>query len=240
MRTALRRFLNLTMLGVVATALAAGTAAAKNVAPGSLDTSKQIAKLQKGMETLAGKGGVAQPGLLSTLADCGYGASSEAFLPWGDLASYSLAPDGDLATTDDWTLTNVSVDPAHDPYSAAVGSLVLASNGSTAESPAACVNTGNPTLRFFLNHSGPRQDSSLDVYIVYEGLDGKSHTLTLASLTVGDFWQPSLTIPIGVNLLSAASVSGWTPVSFGFTTHGLVPGESYSVDGIYVDPLPSP
>ena len=235
----LRRFLFLAMLGAMAAAVAAGSAAAARPGWGLVDTSHQLATLQKQMTMLAAQGSAATRDLLSPVADCGYGASSREFLPWGDLADYSLAPGGDLASTSDWSLTNVGVDAAHDPYSASAASLVFASSNSRAESPVTCVNLLNPTMRFFLSHTGPRNASSLDVYVIYQGLDGNTHTLTLASLTAGDFWQPSLSIPIGVNLLSAASALGWTPVSFGFTTHGLLPGESYSVDGLYVDPIRS-
>jgi hypothetical protein len=46
-------------------------------------------------------------------------------------------------------------------------------------------------------------------------------------------------IPIGVNLLAAASANGWTPVAFDFKVHGLQKGEAFSLDGIYVDPWAS-
>jgi hypothetical protein len=46
-------------------------------------------------------------------------------------------------------------------------------------------------------------------------------------------------IPIGVNLLSAASASGWTPVSFDFKVHGLQKDETFSLEGVYVDPCMS-
>ena len=183
------------------------------------------------------RGQTARSGVLSQTANCGYGPSSQEFLPWGDPASYYLAPQGDIASTSNWSLSHVTVAADHDSFSGSAGSIVLASDNASAETPVACVNLQNPTMRFFLTHSGPRSASALDVYVVYEGLDGHPHTLTLASLAASDSWQPSLVIPIGVNALSTASVNGWTPVSFGFAVHGLKPGESYSIDGVYVDPI---
>jgi hypothetical protein len=53
---------------------------------------------------------------------------------------------------------------------------------------------------------------------------------------VSDEWQPSVVIPIGVNFLSTASAYGWTPVAFKFKVHGLQKGETFSIDGLYVDP----
>ena len=48
-----------------------------------------------------------------------------------------------------------------------------------------------------------------------------------------------MVIPIGVNLLATASANNWTPVAFDFKVHGLQKNESFSLDGVYVDPWAS-
>ena len=74
-----------------------------------------------------------------------------------------------------------------------------------------CVNLDHPTLRLFLADRGGNGKAHLDVKAIYEGLDGTAHDLTLAKLKVGPTWEPSLVMPIGINMLSVASASGWTP-----------------------------
>jgi hypothetical protein len=99
-----------------------------------------------------------------------------------------------------------------------------------------CVDLTTPTMRFFYADQGGNGSSRLDVSVIYEGLNGKTQSLPLAEIAGGAGWQPSPVVPIGVNALSLVSANGWTPVAFDFTVTGLQPGESYSLDGIYVDP----
>jgi hypothetical protein len=243
MQGILRRVLAPAAVGLAVCALGTGTALASGRGGGFGDggfgligTSHQLNVLGQRIWQLGASGDTSTTGVLETLADCGYGASSQLFANWGDPASYSLAPGGDLATSGGWTLRNASIATAHDPYSAAAGSLVLSGDNAVAETPVTCVDLQNPTLRFFLSHAGPRTRSTLEVYVVYQALNGRQHTLTLAELTADGGWQPSPVIAIGVNALATVSANGWTPVAFGFQAHSLAPGESYSVDGIYVDP----
>ena len=102
-----------------------------------------------------------------------------------------------------------------------------------------CVNVNHPTLRLFLADQGGNGKATLQVKVIYEGLDGHAHQLSVANLKVNEHCQPSVVIPIGLNLLAAASASGWTPVAFDFKVHGLQKGEAFSLDGIYVDPWAS-
>ena len=56
---------------------------------------------------------------------------------------------------------------------------------------------------------------------------------------MGEAWQPSVVIPIGVNMLSAASANGWTRSRSSFKVHGLQKGETFALGGVYVDPCRS-
>jgi hypothetical protein len=239
MRSALRRIFEIGALGVVTALVATGTGLAATLDdPGSqlVDVSHQVQDMQKQLAQLQAKGQLAKVGKLSALADCGYGDSSQVFLPWGDPASYSLAPQGDLSSTSGWSFKHVDISADHDPFTAGQGSLLFSKGDSEAVTPVMCVNLTNPTLRLFLADRGGNGKADLDVTVLYEGLDGGVHNLTLARLKVSDQWQPSVVIPIGVNLLSAASASGWTPVAFDFKVHGLQKNETFSLDGVYVDP----
>jgi hypothetical protein len=241
MRLTLRRVIAITAVGVLA-AFGAATARATSLDdPGTqlVDISHQLQDMQKQLAQLQAKGQQAKIGKLTALADCGYGDSSQVFLPWGDVASYSLIPGGDLSSTGGWSLKNISLAADHDPFTSGASSLVFAKGDSEAVTPVLCVNVDNPTLRLFVADRGGNGKADLDVNVIYEGLDGGQHSLTLAKLKVTDQWQPSVVIPIGVNLLSAASASGWTPVAFDFKVHGLQKNEAFSIDGVYVDPCMS-
>ena len=233
------------VVGLVAVCVAAGAVAAGSSFTGGPgggnSTDAHFANLAKQAARLQADGKLSASGSLSALADCNYGATAQVFLPWGDAADYNLAPQGDLAASDSWTLDGATVVAAHDPYSGAAGSVEL--HRPQAERGVARValrlNLSTPTMRFFVSHAGPQSKSALEVYVLYQDAKGKTRTLTLTSVNATDTWQPSPVIPIGVNVLGPVSVDGWTPVSFGFTTQGLKPGESYSIDGVYVDPFTS-
>jgi len=204
-----------------------------------VDISHQVADMQKKLRELQAKGQTAKAGKLAETADCSFGDSGQVFLPWGDPANYSLVPQGDLSDTSAWSLKNASVSPDHDPFTSGTNSLLLAKGDSEAVTPVMCVNANHPTLRLFLADQGGNGKATLQVKVIYEGLDGHAHQLSVANLKVNEQWQPSVVIPIGVNLLAAASANGWTPVAFDFKVHGLQKGEAFSLDGVYVDPWAS-
>ena len=241
MRGTLWRILAVGVIGVTALVASSAALAITRDDPGTqvVDVSHQVQDMQKKLAELQRKGRLAKVGKLSALADCGYGDPSQVFLPWGDPASYSLAPQGDLSSTDAWSLKNVSVTSDHDPFTPGSSSLLFAKGDSEAVTPVMCVNLDNPSLRLFLADRGGNGKANLEVKVLYEDLDGSTHNLTLARLKVTDQWQPSVVIPIGVNLLSVASANGWTPVAFDFKVHGLQKNETFSLDGVYVDPCMS-
>jgi hypothetical protein len=240
MRQIVGRIVLTGVLALVAASLVTGgaLASAKDVGgdPQLVDISHQLGDMQKKLRELESKGRVAREGKLAAAAVCGFDAPTQVFLPWGDAADYSLVPQGDLAHTDGWAFKNVAVANDHDPFTAGSRSLLFAKGDSEAVTPVMCVNLDHPTLRLFAADRGGNGKAHLEVSVIYEDLDGHAHELTLARLKVGTAWQPSVVIPIGVNVLSVASASGWTPVSFRLKVHGLQKGETFAVGGIYVDP----
>ena len=204
-----------------------------------LDVSKQVSGIEKKMNDLLAHGQWARAGTLLESADCGYGDPSAVFAPWGDNAMCALAPQGDLSTTDGWTLNKqATVAPSADPFSGARQSLQLA-KGAEAATPAMCVNLDNPTIRFFVRDLGGNGKSQLKLDVLYEDFGGHVKHLTIARLRAAREWQPSVILPMYMNVLALASPSGVTAVAFRFKAEGLQKDETLSISSLLVDPFSS-
>jgi hypothetical protein len=232
----LMRVLVLSMCVLVLAGSAATEAMAADDAQLS-DVSKQVSAIERKMDELLAHGRWARPGQLLAGADCGHGDASSMFAAWGDDAAYVLAPQGDLAASNGWTLNKqATVVPSADPFSGAQNSLEFV-KGAEAATPAMCVNLDNPTIRFFVRDLGGNDKSQLKVDVLYEDIDGHVKHLTVARLRAGSEWQPSVILPICMNILALASPSGVTAVAFRFKAEGLQKDETLSISGLYVDPL---
>ena len=100
-----------------------------------LDVTEQVGGIQKKMNELLAHGRWATAGNLLAGADCGYGDAAPVFALSGDLAMYALAPQGDLAVSDGWTLNKqTTVSSGGDPFSGAGQSLLFA-KGAEAQHP---------------------------------------------------------------------------------------------------------
>ena len=99
-----------------------------------------------------------------------------------------------------------------------------------------CVNLDNPTFRFFTRDVGGNGKANLRVDVLYEDFDGHVKHLTIAKLKTGSEWQPTIIVPIYMNVLAAASPSGVTAVAFQFKAEGLQKDETLSISSFYVDP----
>jgi hypothetical protein len=75
--------------------------------------------------------------------------------------------------------------------------------------------------------------------MLYEDFNGHVKHMTVAKLRVGSEWQPSLILPIYVNMLALASPTGLTAVALEFKAEGLQKDEVVSISSIYVDPFSS-
>jgi hypothetical protein len=223
--------------GAATTAMAGGGTAADDAQ--ILDVSKQVAGIEKKMNDLLAHGRWARAGKLLSGVDCGYGDPSPVFAAWGDTATYALAPEGDLSASDDWTLNKQStVVSGADPFSGAAQSLELA-KGAEAATPAMCVNLDNPTIRFFVKNVGGNGKSHLKVDVLYEDFGGHVKRLTIAKLDADHEWQPSVILPMYMNMLALASPNGLTAVAFRFKAEGLQKDETLSISSLYVDPFSS-
>jgi hypothetical protein len=163
---------------------------------------------------------------------------SKPFLRWLDPISYTLAPNGGFESgSSGWRLTGgaavVSGNESFNLSGAGNSSLYLPS-GSTATSPATCVETLDVFARYVAKNKGLIALSSLKVDAIVR--DGAGHTFVLPAgvNTGGSSWQPSLPSVALLDVLGLLN-DGNVTVSFRFTPVGL--GAKWQIDDLYVDPL---
>jgi hypothetical protein len=158
------------------------------------------------------------------LNPCNSALLSQPFAPWGDLASYQLAPGGDFETTA-WTLNGRAERVSgSEPY-AATGTLGRSSlalpAGSSAQSPKTCVDAAYPTVRLFIAGSG----------LVAVSLVDGNLAIPAGIAVAGHTWQPS-PVMITTSPVVAALSGGVAQVSLRITS--LI-GDP-QVDDVFVDP----
>lgn len=167
---------------------------------------------------------------------CNEYTSSQVFLPFADVASYTKAPGADFENAaSPWDLSNASVvNGDNEPYyvgSANDSKSLALGSGGVATSPAMCVGLQNPTLRVFYKRTSGSLLSSLRVDALFVDSLGNTQSLTIGTLGgVTGAWKLSPQMAIVANLLPLLDEG--TPVAFRFTASG----GSYAIDDAYVDP----
>src|SRR5262249_29851579 len=144
--------------------------------------------------------------------------------PWADLASYELAPGGDFENPA-WTLSGGARRvPGSEPF-AATGthgnwSLTLPA-GSSAQSPATCVDAADPSVRFFIAGKG-----SVAVSLIAGKL------VLPAGIAVGGVgWLPA-PVTVTTSAVVSALSDGVAQVSLRLTALSGSP----QVDDVFIDP----
>ena len=158
---------------------------------------------------------------------------------WAEKGAYYLAPQGDLETTDGWSLDKHAVTVAENsPFGTGSSSLLLPEKGE-AISPAMCVSVAHPTIRLFASNTGD-PDARLEVEIFFEDLAGKVKKLKVARLRGGPAWAPTTIVPLHVNLLGAAAEDGFTAIAVKLKAKDVKSKTGgWKVDDLYVDPFRS-
>jgi hypothetical protein len=158
------------------------------------------------------------------LATCTTSTLSQPFAPWGDLASYELAPGGDFEKPG-WTLNGGAQRVrGSEPYAATgtLGNWSLAlPAGSSAQSPTTCIGTAYPTVRFFIVGTG-----SVAVSIVDGSVD-----FPAGIAYGGPSWEPTPVMITSSPVLTATS-NGFAQVSLLLTAQSGDP----QVDDVFIDP----
>jgi hypothetical protein len=167
-------------------------------------------------------------------AQCPTQSAKQKFSKWGDSSDYFLVPGGSFEGTPDqvgWTLSGTTLTAGNEPWhisSTTDDQSLMIGGGGSATSPAFCVDSTMPRVRFFVRQTAPGSD--LKIQGVVQTSRG-SLSMTLADLPDG-------------------SVSSWAPVQItvatsriprGFSVDAamrfVVPSSgSWQIDDVYVDP----
>lgn len=185
---------------------------------------------------------LAQGGTFSSSAQsCEGRTSSQPFLRWLDPLHYTLVPRGSFEQgTSGWTLTGgATLVSGNEPfYTSGFGtrSLYLPS-GSSATTPAMCVEVLDPVARYFAKNRDTVVLSSLAVDVLFEDpLTGKVRSLPAGVHTGGTSWHPSLPAFVLLDVLAPVLArDGHIAVAFRFRPIGI--GARWQIDDVYVDPF---
>jgi hypothetical protein len=183
----------------------------------------------------------AQPsraGVLTASTSCAATDSSQVFLPWLDLASYQLAPDGGFeAGAEGWDLDGAATVAGNEPYhvgGSADASALRVPSGASATTPTFCVGIEHPTARLFAKRVGGSLLSTLRVDVRFRDALGATHELPIGVVTLnGGSWQPTLPMAMVASLLPLLP-GDHTPVELRLVAQG---GGAWLVDDVYVDPF---
>lgn len=155
---------------------------------------------------------------------CNGAPVSQPFAPWGDNASYQLAPGGDFESSS-WTLAGgAQIVSDSEPFAGTgtlgSGALSLPA-GATATSPLICLNAAYPSLRMFAAGLG-----NVSVSILSGG-----QSIPLGTIHAGDSWAPSRSLNTN-GAVNGLLNGGTADVSIQLT--GL--NGSPEVDDVFIDP----
>lgn len=180
----------------------------------------------------------AAPAGAALLNGCPDKDMSRPFQRWLDPITYTLAPDGGFeAGARGWQLRGgAEVMDGNESFrlSGPGDSSLYLPSGSSATSPAMCVETLDVFARYVAKNKGLIALSSLKVDAIVKDSAGNTFTLPAGVNTGGSSWAPSLPSVALLNLLGLLN-DGRVTVSFRFQPVGL--GARWQIDDLYVDPL---
>ena len=177
----------------------------------------------------------------SAASACGERVTSLPFAAWNDRASYFLAPNGALEFgSTSWRLGGgAKVVSGNEPFyvnSATDRSSLWIPSGGWAEILPFCIDSDEPTLRFFARNSGSVLSQLAVVATIRTTVLGVTAETTLplgAILGTTTTWQPSLSTIVGLS--ANQLLGGTTTISIRFAP--LLFGGAWQIDDVYVDPF---
>ena len=194
---------------------------------------KSLSAASAAVVALALPAGAAAGPLVATASNCDAQSLSQPFLPWADVASYTLNRGGSFeGGADGWSLNGASVGDGNEPAyvtSSSDSSSLGISNGGSATSASICVGIEHPDIRFFAK--GSNSLATLKVEVLFEDGAGNVQSAPIGVVTGSGGWALTPPFPIVVNLLPLLPGSH-TAVAFRFTPSG----GSFRIDDLYVDP----
>jgi hypothetical protein len=160
---------------------------------------------------------------------------SQVFAPWGDFASYFLAPNGGLENgSTGWSLSGASVVGGNEPFLPTGTHSLSLPSGTSALSPVTCIGPKSVALRMF-GSDAKGSDSGLRVRVRWYGL--LNQLLGISDYGVfkpGGGWAPTSSVSSvgGLNLL--VPLLGSTSARVELTPVGS--GSNWRIDDLYIDP----
>jgi len=177
--------------------------------------------------------GTAQAGLIGGLLGGGCGTKLPVFAPWGDYATYYLAPNGTFENgSTNWSLSGGAavVAPNNEPwYLAGLGSHALQIPRGGSASINVCYGLTYPGVRFFV--AGQNGNATVHVRVVARSLLGVLSVLDGGTFTAGSGWAPSPNISTLFSALAAPL--GTKSMQLQFT----VENGTAQIDDLFVDPF---
>lgn len=175
--------------------------------------------------------GKAQAGLLG----CRYGEDATTFSAWGDYHDYVPVPGGNFESSAGWKLSGgAQIVSGNEPFylrSSADSHSLLLPPGSSAMSPAVCLQVLTPTIRFVGQASNA---SSVKVTLYTRTLLGLVQIPTYGSMKVASSWDASDVEQFLLqNVLGTLNLGG-VNVYFKFTP---VDGSTVQMDDLELDPF---
>jgi len=166
-------------------------------------------------------------------------ATTQAFAAANDANAYFLLAGGAFeAGTPAWSFAGGAAPVAGNNTAGGdpIGNTMSLSlpSGSSATSPAVCVDRDMPTIRFYARNTGAA-GSKLGVTVLYTLPNGKPGSMEVAQITGTGVWQPSPAIAFHKEMLAMASATGTTNVAFQFRP--LDATGHWRIDDVYVDPF---
>jgi hypothetical protein len=166
-------------------------------------------------------------------------SGSQVFAPWGDFASYFLAPNGGFESGSyGWSLGGgATVGSGNEPFRASGSHLLALPSGSSATSPVICIGSDDPYVRLFGADAGGT-DGGLHVRVTWYGLLNTVLGITdFTTYGAGNGWDAlsKLDSSGGGNIL--IPLLGSTSARIQFAPAGS--GSRWQIDDLYVDPCAS-
>ena len=167
---------------------------------------------------------------------CNNPAGTKVFEQFGDQRLYFLAPDGGFeAGAADWNLDGASVVDGNESFDlggdADSKSLALPA-GSSATSPAFCIQKGHPKFRFVARRTSGSKKDRLVVHVVYLNGKGKKVTRRAGKLRGGEAWKPTKKLAFALGrAFGKRRKSG--DVKLKFKSVGKA---DWQIDDVYIDP----
>jgi hypothetical protein len=171
---------------------------------------------------------------------CGTRDVSQPFARWLDPGHYFLMPGGDLESSSGWTYGGgAQLADGNEPFyvhSATDRHSLSLPPGSWARMAATCVDSDEPTMRFFVQNTGSVLSSlAVEARVRSTVLGVTTQTTLPLGVVLGttQTWQPSLPVVFALSLNQL--LGGTTSVDFRFTALGL--GGKWQIDDVYLDPF---